>query len=713
MTELTPELAELAAEYGIATEYRDWRGRHVRVPAGTIRAVLAALDVDASTPEAIRRALHEHRLAGWRRMLPLYLVTRAGWTPYFHVHVTHGDPVEVWVTLEDGTERRDLVQREHNVPPVEVDGRLVGEAAFDLPGGLPLGWHTLHARSGETSATAPLIVTPDRLELPAPLRTGRAWGFMTQLYATRSRRSWGIGDLVDLADLARWSGAELGAGFVLVNPLHAAEPVPPVEPSPYLPTTRRFFNPLYIRVEEIPEYAYLRVVEQARVYELAEPLRRATADLLDRDAAWRAKREALWLVYQVPRTPGRQAAFELFKRREGQGLVDFATWCALAEEHGLPWQRWPEELRDPEAVAKAREQHAEPIDFHCWLQWVLDEQLAAAQRAARAAGMPIGIMHDLAVGVHAEGADAWALQDVLARGITAGAPADAFNQQGQDWSQPPWRPDRLAEAGFVPYRDMLRTVLRHAGGIRVDHVIGLFRLWWVPRGMTPADGTYVRYDHEALVGILALEAHRAGAVVVGEDLGTVEPWVRDYLRERGLLGTSILWFERDQATGGPLRPEHWRALCLGTVTTHDLPPTAGYLAGEHVALRERLGLLARPVAEEQAEDLAWRQAWVALLEELGLLRPAGAPSDGENPEPGAARIVEALHRFLTRTPCRLLGVALPDAVGDRRTQNQPGTKDEYPNWRIPLTDEHGMPVTLEDLPRSARLRSLVNALREG
>jgi 4-alpha-glucanotransferase len=283
--------------------------------------------------------------------------------------------------------------------------------------------------------------------------------------------------------------------------------------------------------------------------------------------------------------------------------------------------------------------------------------------------------------------------------VTVGAPPDAYNQQGQDWSQPPWRPDRLAELGYAPFRDMLRTVLRHAGGLRVDHIVGLFRLWWVPNGSGPTEGTYVRYDHEALIGILALEAHRANAFVVGEDLGTVEPWARDYLRERGLLGTSILWFERDGA-GQPLRPEAWRELCLATVTTHDLPPTCGYLAGEHIELRHRLGLLTRSVDDETAVDEADREAVMAQLTSLGLL--GADPSERDR--------VEALHRFLTWTPARILGVALADATGDRRTMNQPGTNDEYPNWRLPLADGAGRPVLLEEVMSSVRAASLARTV---
>jgi 4-alpha-glucanotransferase len=340
---------------------------------------------------------------------------------------------------------------------------------------------------------------------------------------------------------------------------------------------------MYLRVEDIREVGYMPSTDRALVEWQAEAMRGldTSPEPLDRDAVWEAKKSALETVFEQPRSRARQAQFEAFCLREGEGLVDFATWCALAERYGLPMSTWPDLARDPrsEAVRQIRDEMSDRVEFYMWLQWCLDEQLAAAQRTALAAGMPIGIVHDLAVGVHPEGAETWTLAGVLARDVTVGAPPDAFNQQGQDWSQPPWRPDRLAELGYAPFRDMIRTVLRHAGGVRVDHVIGLFRLWWVPSGLSPAEGTYVTYDHEAMIGILALEAHRSGAFVVGEDLGTVEPWVRDYLRDRGVLGTSILWFERNWDTGRPLPPEEWRELSLATVTTHDLPPTAGYLAG--------------------------------------------------------------------------------------------------------------------------------------
>jgi 4-alpha-glucanotransferase len=703
---LSTELTELAAHYGVATDFWDWQGRHVTVDEAAIVAVLHALGVrgDLTDPTQVRAALENVSLERWRDPLPPSTVLRAGAGASIWAHVPHGDRVDVWVELEDGR-ITNLTQVDRWVDPRWVDGQLIGEGTFAVPTDLPLGWHVVKAwtPSRSTHAEATLVVTPDLLDIPPPPHPGaQHLGTMVQLYSLRSSRSWGLGDLADLADLAAWSRHAMDASFVLINPLHAAEPEPPMEPSPYLPSSRRFTNPIYLRVEDVREYAYLYGVERAAADRLADEGRRLThSDRIDRDAVWAVKRAALELVYGVERGPARQAVYEGFRAQEGPGLVDFGTWCALTEKYGPRWRSWPEALQDPhsEDVAQARAELADRVDFYCWLQWLLDEQLARVQRQSTDLGMPLGVMHDLAVGVHTEGADTWALQDVFAEGVSVGAPPDAFNQQGQRWNQPPWRPDRLARTAYAAYRDLVSGLLRHAGGVRVDHVIGLFRLWWVPDGLTPDRGTYVRYDHEALIGILALEAARAGAVVVGEDLGTVEPWVRDYLRGRRIFGTSILWFERDWEHGArPLRPDEWRELCLATVTTHDLPPTAGYLAGEHIRVRDELGLLTRPVAEERAADLAAQQSFLDYLTQLGLLTPETDP-------------VIALHRFLLLTPARLIGVSVADLVRDRRTINQPGTIDEYPNWRIPLADAHGRPVLLEDLMQSSDARALAAAIR--
>ncbi|GAA3746791.1 4-alpha-glucanotransferase [Spinactinospora alkalitolerans] len=661
------ELTRLAEEHGVATTYVDWRGARVTVPADTLRHVLTALGLDVADPRAALEA-HWERQAG--RMLPPAVVTRSGRTPGLSLP----DGARAWVELNSGS-------------------------WAELGPDLPLGTHLLHVEHGDVRSRAPLLVAPGRLAGPPAVPDRRTWGLMAQLYSVRSRASWGLGDLRDLAELSDWSARDLGASFTLVNPIHATEPVPPIEPSPYLPVSRRYASPLYIRIEDVPEYINLEPVHREAIQRLARPLREQgrTADLLDRDAVWSAKRAALEMLYQVRRSPAREAALQAYLEREGAPLVEYATWCALAEEHGFDYRRWPRPLRDVGAHAVGAEalRRWPTVDFHRWVQWILDDQLAAAQASARTAGMAVGIVHDLAVGVQAGGADAWMYRDALASGVSVGAPPDEFNQQGQDWAQPPWHPVRLAEQGYLPFSQQMRQAMRHAGGIRVDHVMGLFRLWWVPEGASPAEGTYVRYDHEGMVGALALAAHECGALVVGEDLGTVEPWVRGHLADRGILGTSVLWFERD--ADGPRRPERWRRDCLATVATHDLPPVASYLSAEHVELRDRLGLLTRPAEEERAEAERQVASWRALLVELGLLDASVDPVS----DPGA--VVAALHAYLARTPARMIGVALTDVVGERRMQNQPGTSDEYPNWRIPLTNAEGEPILLDELMADPRL----------
>jgi len=322
VTDPWPELYELAAACGVATEYWDWQDRHTVVSAETIIGVLAALGVDASTREATEVALYFRWLDRWQRMLPPCLVTRQGWSPWFGVHVDHGADVTVWVETEDGSRRHDVHQQDHWVNPETVDGRLVGEATFAVPADLPTGYHRLVAESGGQRTQCPLIVTPAWVGLPAALADRRTWGLALQLYSVRSHRSWGTGDLTDLTDLTTWAAVRHAAGFVLVNPLHAAEPLAPMEPSPYLPSTRRFVNPLYLRVEAIEEYAYLDASARESVAALRASVASAnTADAVDRDSAWAAKDAALRLVHRVPRSPGRDISYETFVADQGDGAL--------------------------------------------------------------------------------------------------------------------------------------------------------------------------------------------------------------------------------------------------------------------------------------------------------------------------------------------------------------------------------------------------------
>ncbi|MFF1644468.1 4-alpha-glucanotransferase [Streptomyces sp. NPDC058240] len=713
-------LSRLAALHGVATSYSPSADVTVSVPDETVVAVLAALGVDAGTPGAVRESLAAAESAARSRLLPPTVVVWSGEPlPDALTALPPG------TTLDIGPEDpgsppppRMRIPADRPDPAVSVRGAADGPAdPADAAGAgapvapawwaePPLGVHRLAVRApGGRSATGTLVVAPPR----APRPPARGHGFLVQLYSLLSARSWGMGDLGDLADLAAWSGRALGAGFVQVNPLHAAVPGRPTDPSPYRPSSRRFPDPVHLHLESIPEYGH--VTDRGTLDDLRQDAATLSdtvlnkGALIDRDAVWDLKRQALELVHRVPLTPGRRAAYCDFLAEQGQALEDHALWCALAEVHGSDWHSWPAGLRDPRSkeTARARGELLDRVDFHCRLAWLTDGQLADAQRAALDAGMAVGIVHDLAVGVHPGGADAWAQQDAFAHGMSVGAPPDAFNARGQDWGLPPWRPDVLAASGYAPYRGLLRGLLAHAGALRIDHVMGLFRLWWVPEGRPPTEGTYVAHDAEAMLAVLVLEAHRAGAVVMGEDLGTVEPGVREALARRGVLGTSVLWFERDWAgTGRPLAPEEWREGCLATVTTHDLPSTAARLTGDHVTLRHRLGLLTHPLDQELTADAADTAEWLGYLARLGLL------PEGEGDEEGAVR---AVHRFLLRTPARLTGVWLPDALGDRRPQNLPGTWDQYPNWRLPVADAEGHPVTLEELAAAPRLHRLMEVFR--
>ncbi|AUH42977.1 4-alpha-glucanotransferase [Streptomyces sp. CMB-StM0423] len=684
-------LARLAALHGAAVSYERTPGRSVPVPDDTLVAVLAALGVDAAGPAAVAASLAAYEAAERDRLLPATLVPRAG------------------TVLDPGP-----------LPPGTVTA-LAGEdgAELDPRAPLPPGVHTLTATAPDgRTGKATVIAAPARVPQPA----GRGAGLALPLPALLSTRSWGMGDLGDLAELAAWSARTHGLDFVQLGPLHAAVPGAagrPAEPSPYRPSSRRFADPVHLRIEDIPEYRYLAPADRAQAAELAgraAALRdqvRAKGGLVDRDEVWRLKRAALELLLRVELTPGRRVAYHHFLAEQGQPLDDYAAWCALAEIHGPDWRSWPGGLADPRSTATTRARHdlLDRIDFHCRLAWLTDNQLWRAQRIARDAGMAVGVIHDLVAGVHPSGADAWAEQSLLAAGCTAGtAPRDG-DARGTDRGVPVWRPDRLAAAGYGPYRSVLRAALRRAGALRVGHVSGLFRQWWVPAGRPPAEGTYVSYDAEAMLGVLALEAHRAGTPVIGDDQEVpADPAVRDTLAARGVLGTSALWNQREPAPetpGGvpcPRPPERWRADALAAVTGHGLPPTAARLSGAYLALRHELGLVEGPLPAARAADAVEVGTWLDLLDRLRLL-PGGRADE--------ASVITGLYRFLARTPARLVAVWLPDAAGDRRPQHVPGAGPEYPGWRLPVADPDGRTLLFEELadaPRTHRL--LAEVVRE-
>ncbi len=585
--------------WGIQHRYRDASGAARRLTAGTVARLRAAVgEPEASGPGVIVTRRTERRQVG-RGVL----------------------------TCEDGQ-------------TVEVAQR--------LPPDIPLGYHEFRA-PGELARA--VIVSPGHCHVPSR----PAWGWTVQLHAARSRRSWGLGDLGDLGDLADWSGRVHRAGFILVSPLHAVAPSGLQQASPYFPATRRFRNPLFLRIEAVPGAADLGD-ELARLGAAGRALN--ASRLIDRDAVWLLKRPALEMIWR------RTAGGDGFRRWFDGAPSDvrrFATWCVLAERHGPAWRRWPSVYRHPSnpEVAAVLHRDDDRIRFHAWLQWLLERQMESI-------GTDVGVVHDLAVGVDPDGFDAWEWQDIFAAGVTIGAPPDVFNTRGQDWRVLPFVPWRLRQVNYRPFIDTLRATLAHAGGVRIDHVLGLLRLWWVPEGLSPGAGGYVRYPVEDLLEIVALESHRAQATVVGEDLGTVDPRIRVLMADRGVLSYRVLWFE-------PKPPSTWPVRSLAVVTTHDLPTVAGLWSRRDLEVQSAMGLEPNAAATE-----AVRQR---LADGAGL--DAGASADAA---------VRGAYQLLAHSQALMRGASLEDAVGETQRPNIPGTDGRRPNWRLALA------VPLDDLP---------------
>lgn len=583
---------------------------------------------------------------------------------------------DLLITVESGETRR--------LSPTKT---ATGGMSVTLPADLPLGYHQVSTVDG--SATTSLIITPSHLELPPAQQN--VWGLTAQVYALRSHRSWGIGDTDDLAALVEWA-ARQGADYVSINPIHAGSVTTPIENSPYLPSSRRYFSLLMLAVEALPEFAAASQEVQARIRELAAPLkqRNTSIELIDRAPIQEAKYAALSLLWEENLVALRADSFAHFVGQEGDCLADYGLWCALVEKYGEESPLIWDQKHGPQSAwaSEQKEQLTERIQFHQWIQFLLTEQLKDAQERALKAGMSIGIVHDLAVGVRLHSADVWTLPGMMVPQVSVGAPPDNYNQLGQNWSQPPWHPGALTAAAYTPFIHMIRKLCSIGGGLRIDHILGLFRLWWIPQGSSPTEGVYVPYPLADLLKILVLEATRQQCVIIGEDLGTVPPEITELLAEFGLWGTAVLWYEYTEE--GVLRsPLETRQNCMMTVSTHDMPPVSAYLAGKQVALRADLGILATTEDAEWQDYLRARQDMVQLGEKMRVWP--------DHSEPGDVSEIVAIHRLMWLCPAVAKAIALTDIAADQRSQNVPGTDKEYPNWCIPLSTPAGDAVLVEEL----------------
>jgi 4-alpha-glucanotransferase len=699
-----PQLLEWLRQLrGIEREYFDFRGQHRRVSDESLERILAAfhhrLDDDAGIMGDARQLSEKD----WRRVVPPAIVLRPARDNRIAITVLRPllETITWRVSLEEGGDiAGDVALPE--LPVLEeraLDDMHFVRLALSLPSDIPTGYHRLRLESadGHLLGDCRLIVAPERCHEPESLSEGqRLWGLAIQLYSVRSRRNWGIGDFTDLRTLVG-NAVSMGIDVIGLNPLHALFPADPHLNSPYSPASRQFLNPVYVDPEAVAEFARCRPARdlvaddafQARLSALRE------CDLVDYAGVAEVKDQIFRLLFRCFEDEAdseRRHNFEHFVERHGKDLISLGVYYALQGHFSAVgstggWQAWPQAYhnRDSESVRAFAANHRDEVQYHMYLQWLAHEQLAAVEATARKTGMKVGIYRDLAVGVNGGGAEAWADQELYTSGATIGAPPDPLALQGQDWGIPPMRPDVLRERGYQPFIDLLRANMGRGGALRIDHVMVLYRLWWVPAGRPSAEGTYVYYDLDAMMGILALESQRHRCLVIGEDLGTVPEAIRHAMPDFGVYSYRVFYFEHDE-DGAPRRPANYPEHALVTVSTHDLPPLASFWRATDIELREQLALY--PDAATREETLASRVRQRRLI--LSALHQAGLHTRPEEQtdrlgEPISKALAEAIQVYLAMSRAKLMVVQPEDWLYMEAPVNVPGTSDEHANWQRKLS----------------------------
>ena len=722
MSETLPNelLDRLSEEFGVDREYWDIWGRHHEASVPTKAAILASLGLDTSTPHRLRQSADAWHDRHWTQGLPAVQVTRISehdpaLTVSLPVAMLAGGSVTVRVRWEGGDEE----DRRHVLAGLtELDRQTVGQVEYvalrlPLPGAPRLGYHDVEAvivAPGGASmlARCRLIVAPDRAWLPDSLVAGgRMAGLAVSLFGVRSESNWGIGDFADLRRLVRWAATELGVSYLGLNPLHILHNREPYNISPYLPLSAYFRNWIYLNVEAVEDFALCpaarRLVGSDEFQSELAGLRAAGQVVYEEIA--RMKRGVLRLLFrrflreEWNAKTARAAAFEGWRAQQGELLQRFSLYCALDEVlHARDrevwiWQDWPSRFRSPDgpAVQEFIKRHRRTMLFHEWLQWQTDLQLEAAQAEAKAAGMALGLYHDLALATDKCGADLWGHASFYANGCRVGSPPDGFAPEGQDWAFPPPATAHHRENGYRLFVESIRKNARHGGALRIDHFMRFFRLFWIPDGMPAIEGTYVNERWQELFGILALESVRNRFLVVGEDLGTVPPALRDAMESFGILSYRLFYFEKGW-DGEPKRVQDYARQALVSSTTHDLPTLAGFWAGSDIEARRGAGLLTddgqyRQQLDERRADKA--RLLDALIRD-GFL-PPGFPREAAGWSELTGELHNAVIGYLASTPSMLLLLNQEDLTKETEQQNLPGTTWQYPNWK------RKMRFSLEDL----------------
>jgi 4-alpha-glucanotransferase len=732
----------LASRAGISSEYHDISGALHITSDDTTRAILSAMGFCVDSRESLAQELRAWDEAVWEHPCEPILIVQQGdevqWS--LRLFCESGDEQRLLVMWHLSDEKGAVIHRAEAGPrliPLEerdLGGRRAVRFQLPLPPDLPLGYYNLSmaARTtrGETKGLLRVVVAPPHCYVPDSMaQGGRLWGLAVQLYSLRSRTNWGVGDFTDLGRLVEWAGRDLGAGIIGLNPLHALKNSRPHHLSPYSPTSRLFLNELYIDLERLPEYRSSPEAQRLRNSPefLKELERLRQSDQVDTESVVKAKRTMLDFAYRqflndnysgaepsLQPTSARGWLLERFIRDEGDSLERFALFQVLEEERRLVelspklWPEWPEQYRTPDspALREFGKRHRKRVRFFQYMQWVAADQLNEAKSRAAQVQMTVGLYPDLALGSDRNGGEAWMLQDVMALGADCGAPPDAFAPHGQNWGFAPFHPLRLKATGYRSFVELLRKTLRQGGAIRIDHVMMLFRLFWVPRGLTASAGAYVQYPAEDLLHLLALESTLAQTLVIGEDLGTVPDYVREQLARYRILSYRLFYFERNWNDGSFNPPSAYPKQSLAVVTTHDLPTLSGYWTGEDIRLRASLGMYPSEEARQQACDERRRdkEHMLAALRRAELL-PSGLTDQLDQVPEMTPELCRAIHVYLAASPAWVVMANLDDMIGEVTQMNLPGTLDAYPNWSRKLS------ISLEELQRDERVQLLAAAVR--
>lgn len=709
---LINELSELC---GIIPDYWDILGTQHWASLATKTTILRGMGIAVDDDVAVQREIGLRRGRPWNQLIEPVQVVSVNKQPTMIPlclplprEAARGISIDWTVEDERGQICRLHRSSEEIVPSDQavIDGQRYIKIVLQDNAIRKIGYYQVHITCRHEQPILPgglaevrrstlLIITPDTCYLPPHLEHEKVWGVSANLYALKSATNCGVGDFHDLATLVS-AVARQGGGFVGINPLHAIPNRPPFGISPYSPISRLFKNFLYLSLEDcadIEESETCRELISSELWRCQTELQRA-AEQIDyeavamlKDRVLRCAFDGFYASHYIAGTE-RGMAFRRFVAEQGASLDKFALFHAIWEvmhaEKGIyDWQEWPMEFHDPvnTAVAAFRAENDRLVLYYMYLQWLLDCQHAAVASSAREFGMPVGLYHDLAIGSVDNGSDVWMAQDLFASGIDVGAPLDDFNPTGQNWGFPPLLPERLRETGYAFFVESIRRNMRHAGAIRIDHALGLFRLFWIPTGELPLEGAYVRCFSEELIRIIALESVRNQTVVVAEDLGTFGDGMREMLQSFRMLSFRLLYFERYYPDLWFRSPEDYPEMAISAVTTHDLPALGGFWIGSDIDLKEQLNLFPNPdrIASYRAERLMDRTRLVRVLKQRGLLRP----DYPENPLDVPAMTSElslAIYTYLAQAPSKLLNVMLDDAVGSMQQQNLPGTVEEHPNW---------------------------------